>query len=111
MAAHSTRHAPSRTRKAVLAVALSLGIAVSGATAAYAVYESAGGGTWHHGAPAVIPSNNWSNYLHPTEAHGSSVTGDRGLVQSACREGGVWSKANAWDSNPFRWDVARWYYC
>jgi len=111
MAALGTTRGPSRTRRAVLAVALSLGIAVSGGTAAFAAITSAGGGTWHYGGPSLIPSNNWSNYLHPTTTHASSVTGDRGLVRSACRDGGVWSKASAWDSNPFRMDQAYWHYC
>lgn len=111
MAAHGTTRSPSRTRTALLTVALALGVAVSGGTAAYAAYASAGGGIWHYGGPSLVPSNNWSNYLHDSVDHASSVTGDRGLVRSACREPGTWSKASAWDSNPFRMDQAYWHHC
>ncbi|ADG74077.1 bacteriocin, lactococcin 972 family [Cellulomonas flavigena DSM 20109] len=111
MAARGTTRGPSRTRRALLTVALALGVAVSGGTAAYAVVVSAGGGTWHYGGPSLTPSYNWSNYLHPTKDHASSVTGDRGLVRSECRAPEVWSKASAWDSNPFRQDQAYWHYC
>lgn len=111
MALLRTTHGASRTRRTVLAAALGLGIAVAGGTAAYAAVTNAGGGIWHYGGPSLVPSNNWSNYLHATETHGSAVTGDRGLVRSACTDPGAWSKASAWDSNPLRQDQAYWYYC
>ncbi|UZN02500.1 lactococcin 972 family bacteriocin [Cellulomonas sp. S1-8] len=111
MAAHGTARGPSRIRKAVLTTTLALSIAVTGATAAYAAVVQAGGGTWSYGGPSFFPSNNWSNYLHPTRSHAASVTGDVGLVRSWCRAPGVWAKATAWDSNPFRMDQARWHHC
>lgn len=111
MAAHGTTRAPSRARTTFLTVTLALGIAVSGATAAYAAVAYVGGGTWHYGGPSVVPSNNWSNYHHDSVDHAASVTGDRGLVRSACREPGLWAKAWAYDSNPFRFDQAYWHHC
>lgn len=111
MAAHGMTRGPSRARKSVLAITLALGIAVSGSTAAYAAVAYVGGGTWHYGGPSLFPSNNWSNYLHPTVSHAASVTGDVGLVRSWCRAPGVWAKATAWDSNPFRFDQAYWHHC
>lgn len=95
----------------MLTAALGLGIAVAGGTAAFAAVTTAGGGIWHYGGPSLTPSNNWSNYLHPTLDHSSSVTGDAGLVTSACAAPGAWSKASAWDSSPLRQDQAYWHYC
>lgn len=109
MAHRTTR--PSRTRTALLTTALALGIAVTGSTAAYATVAYVGGGTWDYGVTSLAPSNNWSNYHHGSRVHGSSVTGNNGLVRSACRSAGIWATATAYDSNPFRIDHAYWRHC
>lgn len=91
----------------LLAVGLSLGAAGT----AMAAVVSAGGGTWDYGVTSLAPSNNWSNYWHPSRVHGSSVGGDSGVKRSSCVGANRWSRVTNWDSNPFRIDHAYWRYC
>lgn len=100
-----------RNAKAFVAAALAAGLSMGVAGTAMATTISVGGGTWDYGIASLWASNNWSNYRHPNRRHGSSVTGDRGLVSSACVVGGATSYANAYDSNPLRSDKAYWRYC
>lgn len=99
-----------RLKKLAVAALLGGGLAVAGATAAYATVVNAGGGTWSYGIVSLA-GNNWSDYYHSGVWHGSSVTGNAGLVRSACTQPGVWSYSTAYDSNPFRIDQAYWRYC
>jgi len=80
------------------------------AVPALATVSYPGGGTWDYGVMSFVGTN-WSNYYHGGRVHGSSVTGDGGLIRSACVSPGRWSYAYAYDSNPFRFDQAYWRYC
>ncbi|MDO4718697.1 MAG: lactococcin 972 family bacteriocin [Propionibacteriaceae bacterium] len=101
----------SRTKKALASLSLAICLSATSAATASAVIVSAGGGTWNYGIANWLPSMNWSNYYHPSKKHGSSVTGDAGLVRSACVGKRSWAYASAWDKNPFRIDHAYWRYC
>lgn len=103
----SKKHKGHAIAAATLAAGLSLGVTGT----AMATVVSVGGGTWDYGIMSVLPGTNWSNYYHPSRVHGSSVTGDVGLVRSVCVAGGNTSYANAYDSNPLRIDQAYWRYC
>lgn len=83
-------------------------IAATAATPALATISYVGGGTWNWGTPG---GNNWSHYYHASRWHGSSVTGDNGLVRSSCTRPGVWSYSNARDTAWWRVDHAYWRYC
>jgi lactococcin 972 family bacteriocin len=108
---HQRRPRRDRLRRAVVGVVVGVGLVAAGATAANAARVGVGGGVWDYGVTSFTASTNWSNYHHSSRVHGSSVTGDAGLVRSACRGGGYWAYAKAWDSNPFRIDKAYWRHC
>lgn len=98
-------------RNTAIAATATAVMMVGGASVAQATVASVGGGTWNYGVTTWTASNNWSHYYHPSRYHGSSVTGDVGLVRSGCGIPGTYTYTWAWDSNPFRIDSAYWRYC
>lgn len=100
-----------RRVKAMAAIVLAAGLSLGVTGTAMAAVVPVGGGTWNYGIMNFDEGNNWSNYHHPSALHGSSVTGDVGLVRSECAVKKQWSTATAYDSNPLRIDQAYWRYC
>lgn len=91
------------------AASLAAGLTLSATVVApaFATIAFVGGGTWDYGTPG---GNNWSHYYHASARHGSSVTGDVGLVRSGCMSARSWSRTWARDTN---WwiDHAYWRHC
>lgn len=78
---------------------------IAGASAGAAVAEPRDGGDWDHGSSG---GRVWSNYWHPTNAHGSSVQGHT-FVDSGCVGADVWARAQA-KSKFLPWGVDGAYY-
>lgn len=98
-------------RRMITGVVLAGALVLGGGTAAQATVTQVGGGTWDYGIMNLKASMNWSHYYHGRVNHGSSVTGDQGLVRSGCVSPGFRSRAYAWDSAWWRIDRAYWRYC
>lgn len=77
----------------ILATAIAT-VAVTGGLAApaLATTTNVGGGTWSYGTSS---SSVYSNYLHPTRLHGSSVKRGDTVFRSNCAAAGTWAKASA----------------
>lgn len=101
----------NKAKKGLCVVALAATLSLTGTATAFATTDWVGGGRWNWGVASLWPADNWSHYLQWNVDHGSSVTGDRGLVRSACEAPGDESHSWAWDSNIFRIDQAYWRYC
>lgn len=95
-------------KRTTASIAAGVVLALAVATPALATVQSVGGGTWDWGTPG---GNNWSHYYHRGVRHGSSVTGDVGLVRSGCGAAGTWTYTWARDTNWLRIDRAYWRYC
>lgn len=80
----------STTKKSLATLALGSSL-FAGAAAANAVQVSAGGGTWNYGVNYVTMTT-WSNYHHPTRAHGGTACNKVACNPSDTIPGGVWSK-------------------
>ncbi|WP_422756806.1 lactococcin 972 family bacteriocin [Micromonospora sp. WMMD708] len=89
-------------RRVKLAVAAGL-LTVGVASPAFAAYEQVGGGEWWYGVSVCC---NYSDYLHPSTGHGSSVSNGNGAVSSDCEPGGVTAEASqsaTWSGNKAYW--------
>lgn len=94
-------------RKRLLALGLAAGFTFSGGAAAMAVTAyPAEGGTWNYGLAAVRA---YSDYLHPSRCHGSTVQTDWGSSRSPNVAPGAWANAahNAtpWTNNNYFYRV------
>ena len=55
------------------AATLAAGLLFGGAAAANAETVNVGGGTWDYGVDKLFTMSTWSNYHHPSRAHGSTA--------------------------------------
>ena len=88
-----------KSRKISLAVAVGLVLATVSGTAAYAAYDvkyPAEGGKWEYGTSGTQV---YSNYIHYSKFHGSSVNNEYGLVRSPDVQGNTWANARNRQAN------------
>lgn len=95
----------SRVRTMVVSAATATALVLGGATAASAVIDYVGGGTWQHGNNDITV---WSYYLHPSRCHGSSVQGVefKSMTAPATQWSAVSTQARWWAM-----DYSYWSYC
>lgn len=80
--------------KMILATLGLTGVLATGlAGAANAAITHPGGGTWDSGV-SYITNTVWSNYLHPSRAHGSTACNSNSCKRSATVPAKKWSKAS-----------------
>ncbi|HJD51383.1 MAG TPA: lactococcin 972 family bacteriocin [Candidatus Rothia avistercoris] len=94
----------STAKKSLATLALGASL-FAGATAANAAQVSAGGGTWDYGV-SYVTMTTWSNYHHPTRAHGSTACNKNACKVSDTVPRDVWSKAAikaTWGGNTSYW--------
>ncbi|WP_420830320.1 lactococcin 972 family bacteriocin [Corynebacterium uropygiale] len=77
----------SRFAKQILVGVMSCCLVGAGVASA----EAVAGGEWDHGNSG---GRVWSNFFHPTAAHGSSVQGHQ-YVDSGCVAPNVWARAQS----------------
>lgn len=92
---------------ASLTGAIALVLATGGA--AFAETSEVGGGTWEHGTTGAWGDGTvYSNYLHDSKSHGSSVENCDGVIdRSPTVAPGVWSNAQTY-AVAFCADYAYW---
>ena len=87
------------SKKILATVALSASL-FGGASAANAAIHNVGGGTWDQGVNYLV-MNTWSNYHHPSKAHGSTACSAKGCDRATAPPN-RWSKASiraTWGGN------------
>lgn len=97
---------PVSLKRKVMTAAVMGMLGVGVASPAFAWGISVGGGQW---AYAVSVCCNWSEYLHNSVNHGSSVQNSQGLVRSACEPPTV--LAYATETADISGNKAYWRYC
>ena len=88
------------------AATLAAGLLFGGAAAANAETVKVGGGTWDYGVDKLFTMSTWSNYHHPSRAHGSTACSSSTCKRSATAPAGKWSKAqgrSTWSGNQAYW--------
>ncbi|MDQ0029864.1 lactococcin 972 family bacteriocin [Arthrobacter bambusae] len=90
-------------KKTVAGIALTGALCSVAGTAVAGTQYPAEGGTWNYGYNIGI----YSDYMHGSRCHGSSVRNDWGYNSSINTAGGYW--ANAWHSGNI-WTHNSWYH-
>lgn len=85
-------------KKSIITAGAALALTLSGGAAIATTAYPAEGGQWNYGLAAGVHA--YSDYLHPTQCHGSSVYNDWGSSRSIDTAGGYWSGA-ALNATPF----------